>query len=230
MNIVIDILLAVVIALCVISGLRKGFVNAVMKLASFLIAGVGAYLFCPVPSDFLYNEIFLPGLSSTIESSILSGETGQSLAELFGSKPQFFIDILNRYSSVGRVEDFYNSGGDVGVEDISAFMAGPIARTVSDILGFILVFAVLLAALWILTVILNKICTLPVLNTANKLLGMISGGVLGLLFAWLIAAAAGSALSPLSKAYPEIFDPTVMENSIVFKWLYNFNPLTLFKQ
>ena len=229
MNIAIDIILALVIASCVISGWRKGFVKAVMNLTSFLIAGVGAYLFCSIPSDYMYSEFFLPKMTDMIEKSILSGSTGQTLAELFNSKPRFFTDILNRYSTVGEVESFYNAGESVSVTDISSFMASPIARTVSNILGFALIFIVLLVALSVLTLILDKACKLPVLKSANALLGIVSGAVLGLFFAWLIAAVIGGALPHLSKAYPEAFEPSVLESSVVLKWLYNFNPLTLFK-
>ncbi|MBQ3182955.1 MAG: CvpA family protein [Clostridia bacterium] len=230
MNIAIDVILAVIIASCLISGWRKGFVDTVMKLASFLIAGVGAYLFYSVPSDYMYSKLFLPKISAMIEGSILSGSTGQTLAELFNQKPKFFTDILNRYSTVGEVESFYNSGEAVSITDISSFMADPVARAISNILGFALVFIALLIVLGIITFILDKICKLPVLKSANTLLGLILGAVLGLFFAWLIAAVAGGALPHLSKAYPEVFDPMTMENSIVLKWLYNFNPLTLFKQ
>ena len=144
-------------------------------------------------------------------------------------KRTLFVDILNRYSTVGEVESFYNSGTEIGVTEISSFMAAPLARAISNILGFGLVFIALLLVLGIFTIILDKICKLPVLKTANTFLGIVLGAVLGLLFAWLIAAVIGGALPQLSKAYPEAFDPMTMENSVVLRWLYNFNPLTLFK-
>ncbi len=229
MNIAIDIILAVIIASCLISGWRKGFVDTVMKLASFILAGIGAYLFYGIPADYMYSKFFLPKLTDMIENSILSGSTGMTLTELFNSKPAFFVDILNRYSTVGDVEGFYNSGTEMTVTDISSFMAEPLARAIANILGFGLVFVALLLVLGLITVILDKICKLPVLKSANRLLGIVLGILLGLLFAWLIAAVIGGALPELSKAYPDAFDPNVMENSILLKWLYNFNPLTLFK-
>lgn len=230
MSIAIDVILAVITASCLISGWYKGFVNTVMNLISFFIAGTGAYLFCSIPADHMYSELFLPRISEMIESSILSGSAGRTLAELFNSKPKFFTDILNRYSTVGEVESFYNSGSELSVADISSFMADPIARAISNILGFVLIFIALLIVLGIITFVLDKICKLPVLKSANKLLGIVLGAVLGLFFAWLLAAAIGGVLPYLSKAYPEVFDPATMESSIVLKWLYNFNPLTLFKQ
>lgn len=229
MNIAIDIILTVIAVSCLISGWRKGFVDTVMKLVSFVLAGVGAYFFYTIPADYMYDKFFLPKLTDMIENSILSGGAGMTLTELFNSKPAFFVDILNRYSTVGEVEGFYNSGTGTSLTDISSFMAEPLARAIANVLGFLLVFVALILLLGLLTLILDKICKLPVLKSANKLLGIALGALLGLLFAWLIAAIIGGALPELSKAYPDAFDPKVMENSIVLKWLYNFNPLTLFK-
>lgn len=230
MSIAIDIILLALVVIFFIYGWQKGFVKTVMKLAGFLLAGVGAYLFYSYPGEYIYNKLLLPKLSSMIENSILSGATGMTISELFNSKPEFFVNILNRYSTVSDIERFYTSGEEITVADISSYMASPIARGISNILGFVLVFFALLLLLWLLTFILDKICELPVLKTANKLLGIILGTVLGLFFAWLLAAVIGGVLPHLSKAYPDIFKPSAMEDSIVLKWLYNFNPLTLFKQ
>ncbi len=230
MSIAIDIILVALALICLIYGWRRGFINAVMKLLSFIIAGIGAYMFHSYPAEYIYNKMLLPKLSDMISDSILSGGAGMTLAELFNTKPEFFVDILNRYSTVGEVESFFVSGEEITVADIGGYMASPIAKGISNILGFVLVFVAALLVLWLLTFILDKIFRLPVLKTANKLLGFILGGVTGLFLAWLLAAVIGGILPQLTKANPDIFKSSIMESSIVLRWLYNFNPLTLFKQ
>ncbi len=229
MNIAIDVILVAIIAGCLISGWRKGFVTTVMNLASFLIAGVGAYLFYPIPSDYLYGKLLLPNISSLIEESIFSGSAGMSVAELFKSKPQFFVDILNRYSTLDEVERFFKSGKDLTISDISEFMAEPIARTISDVLCFFISFIVLLIVLNLITALLDKVCKLPVLKTANTFLGIVLGLLLGLLFAWLLAEVIAGVLPVISAAYPDVISPDTLENSVVLRWLQEINPLTLLK-
>ena len=229
MNIVIDVILVAIIGACLVSGWRKGFITTVMNFASFLIAGVGAYLFYPVPADYAYANLFLPKITSIIEGSILSGGAGMTVTELFAARPQFFVDILNRFSTVDEVEKFYNSGEALTVTDISEFMAAPLARTISNILCFFLVFIVLLIVLNLITIFLDKICKLPVLKTANTFLGILLGALLGLLFAWLLSAVVAGILPSVSTAYPELLPPTTIEDSVVLRWLHSFNPLTLFK-
>lgn len=228
MNIAIDVILSCIVIACIISGRVKGFVAMIMKLASFILSGIGAFLFYTIPADMMYYGVFLPKLTSMIEETILSEGVGMSISELFGTKPDFFVEILNRYSTVTEVESFYNANTETGIREISEFMASPIARGISNILGFAAIFLVLLILLGIVGFIIDKICKLPVLNGTNKLLGMILGAVTGLIFAWVLAWAAGEMLPHLSTAYPDIFDPQILERSAVFRFLYNFNPLTLF--
>ncbi len=228
MNIAVDVILVCIIVACIITGRVKGFVAMIMKLAGFILSGVGAFLFYTVPADMLYSKVFLPKLSSMIEEAILSEESGMSLSVLFEKKPQFFVEILNRYSTSDKVESFYNANTDIGISDISEFMASPIARGISNILGFAVVFLALLIVLGIAGSIIDKVCRLPVLNAANKLLGTILGALTGLVFAWVLSWIAGGVLPHLSTAYPEVFNNQILENSVVFRFLYNFNPLTLF--
>ena len=228
MNIAVDVILASVIIACILTGRAKGFVAMIMKLAAFVLSGVGAFIFYSIPADMMYNSIFLPKLSEMIEDSIVSGSTGMSLAEMFGTKPGFFVEILNRYSTVAEVEGFYNSSQNVGVSDISSFMAMPVARAISNLLGFGIVFLTLLVILNLVGILLDKICRLPVIKGANKLLGTALGAVTGLFLAWVLAWVAGEALPYLVTAYPHVFNDRILDSSVVFRFLYNFNPLTLF--
>lgn len=229
MSIAIDIILVLFIVGGFISGRLKGFVVTVMNFVSFIVAAVGTYILYPIPADYMYSKLFLPQITSAIEGAVLSEGNGLSLSELFASKPNAFVEILNRYSTVVDVEKFYNSGEGMTVTDICEFMASPIARTISNVLSFLLVFLVLLILLKLVTKLLDKICKLPVLRTANKLLGMALGTLMGLSLAWVIASVIAALIPDVSAAYPEVFSPTTIEDSVVLRWLCSFNPLRLFK-
>ena len=55
------------------------------------------------------------------------------------------------------------------------------------------------------------------------------GALLGVVLAWLTALLLGAVLPHLSKVYPALFGEDIMDKTIILRWLYNFNPLTLFK-
>lgn len=228
MNIIIDIILIVIIALYLFSGWRRGFVYTIMRLASFILAGLGAYLFYPIPADYAYQNIFLPKIAGSVEAAILSNSTGMSIAEILNERPPFFTDLIDKYLGSGEIEQLYGTGRELTMTDVCEFIAAPVARAISNVLCFILVFILLFIALRLVAFLLDKVCKLPVLKSANTVLGIALGLVLGLLFAWLLSAVIAGVWPALSRAYPDSFAPDMIENSVVLKALSNFNPLTLF--
>lgn len=228
MNIVIDIILAVIIAGCIIQGAKKGFVFSLLHTLSFFIAAIGSYLLYGYVADFAYKNLFLPKISGMISTALGIDGTKVTLAELFSDKPKFFVDTLNRFSNVSEVEAFYNSNEGIGSKEISEFMASPIADVLSKVLCFIAVFIVLLIILRIVTFILDRICRLPLLNTANKLLGTIFGVITGVLTAWLLSRAFTALLPKLSVLSPKIFSEDLGDTTILLRYLSKFDPISFF--
>ncbi|MBR6513759.1 MAG: CvpA family protein [Clostridia bacterium] len=228
MSIAIDVILIGIVLILAFIGYKRGFVSAVMKLAAFVLAQVGAYFLYPVPADIMYKHLFLPKISSIIENAIRTECGGKSLAELFEGQNDIFFGILDRFSTVERVEEFYNTALEKSISAISAFMAEPIARGISDVLAFLAVFVVLLVLLILLGRLIDRLCDLPVLKTANAALGSALGAVSGLALVWVIAAVLGTAMPLLGSAFPELFGSFTVEETIVLKLLYSFNPLTIF--
>lgn len=225
MNYVADILLVAIFLVCLFSGWRRGFVRTVMNLISVAVAGIGAYFLYPFPAAYMYGKVFLPKMTSMVEESILSGSTGHTLTELFNSKPGFFVDTLNQYSDLSKVEGYFNTDKTMTVTDISEYTAAPIASALSNVLGFMLMFVVLIIIMRVLTWFIDKACMLPVLHGTNTLLGIVAGGVLGFFAAWITASVIAGVLPTLHAYFPEAISRTALEDSFVLKWLYCFNPV-----
>lgn len=228
MNIAIDVILVGIVLVFAFIGYKRGFFATVMKLVAFVLAQIGAYFFYYIPSDIMYDRWLLPGITSMIEKAILSEGRGKTLAELFSLRNESFLGILDRFSSAETVEGFYNSSPEQSVSELSRFMAEPLARSISDVLGFLAVFIILLILLILLGLLINKLCDLPVLKTANAALGTALGILTGLCLAWILAAVLGAVLPLLCSAYPDIFGTDIIEKTMILKLFYEFNPLTIF--
>ena len=229
MNFTVDLILVAVILIYFIMGWHRGFIKTAMSLVSFILAGFGAYLFHGIPSNLLYSNVFLPKISGMIENAISSLSQGLTLDRLLAEKPAFFTDIVEKYSDMEKTEAFLQSGAEKTLTELCDFLAEPIARTVSNVLGFILVFVILMVALKIVTFIVDKIFKLPVLRGANTLLGIVLGALMGFLMAWLIASVVGGSVAALHTAFPDAISETLVEDSVVLKFFYHFNPLTFIK-
>ncbi|MBR5515963.1 MAG: CvpA family protein [Clostridia bacterium] len=99
-------------------------------------------------------------------------------------------------------------------------------KTVAKILAFIILFVIMIFVVKIFRFLMDKICRNKILKAPNKLLGVIIGLLLGVFYAWSFSNILGSAEPWLSRLFPEIFTGDLVENSMILKMFYNFNPLT----
>ena len=79
MGIILDIILLIIAAVCVIYGAKKGFFKSVMSLVTSVLALLLAYTFTPPLSNTLYNNVVLSkvggGIAKTFASIAYSAGT-----------------------------------------------------------------------------------------------------------------------------------------------------------
>ena len=234
MQYIIDIVLALIIVLNTVIGLKKGLVKTVFGLASVIIAVVLAYIFGSSAGSLL---------RTTKAYDNICDSTKQSLSEYFEkqaveNKEKAYENIeslsfvkqlesmgVDTESELKKYSKALESSAKEASEVLSEKFAEPILEFFSNILGTILVFVVSLLALWILSIVLKGIFSLPFLRTLNKTGGFITGLLLGLFYAFLLCMIVKSLIPCLPKN-PVIFDG--MENkTVLYGLLARFNPIYL---
>ena len=232
MGIIIDIILLAVLALAIFAGYRRGFVRSVMGMLSFIVAVLCGYSFYS-PLAELYNEKFMLGAISdriynSINSIIVPGIESLNLYDLIKEKTQVFFDIIDRFSGdMNSVEAiYYTQSGknetDI-IRNISSFVAQPTASGLSNILAFLSVFVVVLIIMKILTVLIDTIFKLPVLNVLNHLAGTVLGVITGFAYAWLLCVILIISLPLLSSIFPAVFDGNTLQTSVLLKFATDNN-------
>jgi Colicin V production protein. len=101
-----------------------------------------------------------------------------------------------------------------------------VTDVLANIISFALIFAAAMLVLSIITWILDLIFKLPVLKAANTLLGLIFGVVCALVLAWLMGMVSIYLIGAMSSIYPELFNSTVVQNSVILKFISENNILT----
>lgn len=233
MSFIIDILILSIIAFTVFKGARRGFVKSVMSLASLIIAFIIANIYSPAMSLWYYNKFILSSVTEKISSFISGfipvGSDTLNMSKLFGEGT--FVEMLERYGADNeKLQAAYGSVTDATtakIEELSASIAQPVASTISDALAFASIFFGALIILWVVTIIINMVFKLPVLRTANKVLGIVFGVVCALLYSWIFAIVAVWAINALGAVEPEMFGPSVVDNSVLLKFFNANNPLRL---
>lgn len=230
MNFLIDAVMVAIAVACCVWGFKNGFVRMVVHFFKNIIALIVASVFTSRVGALLYQQFFkniFENMTTKKIASWLGVDTSATLdigplidaehSEFFGfvKKLGFNFDAINeKYAELG------GESGDLMVEYISK----PLGVTVSNVVAFALIFVVTVLAIQIIGFIIGKIAKLPVLNVTNRVLGLLLGAVLGIIFLFVFVAIV-KVLVPYIKLDGEYLTVGALEEgTIIYKYLVNKTP------
>lgn len=235
MSLLFDFFVIAVFAISLFLGIKRGFIRSVMGIAVLVVAVFGSMHFSDRLATHLKERYVEEAVSNQVSdamSSLMSGVESLDLDKLFEEKPQAFMDILDRFDVDFEELKQYYDGNAAKTEDplrhLAAHIAEPLADTLSKAAAFAILFLGILVLLSLALLILDLVFKLPFLNGANKLLGAIFGAVMGLAFAWGISTVLCALLPHLSMLSDGALSSTVIEDTIVVRFLASIDILSLF--
>lgn len=158
---IIDIVLILVIVLSAFIGYKKGFVKVIVKLGTFLIALVLAFLLQSSVAKFIGEDI---GFKNTISTTVQN-----KLSDYAKSKED---DKKTDIKMLEKTIDEINSAAEEKKAEVIQKWANNIADFILKGSSFIIIFFTVAIVMGILSLILNTVVKLPVLNTLNGVLGL----------------------------------------------------------
>ena len=140
--------------------------------------------------------------------------------------PDAFRQIIDRYDAdEERLTDALPDEPEAEEEDVhllSELIAEPVARAISGVLAFLALFVGSVIVLKLLTWILDLIFQLPVLKTANSMLGFLFGVLSALLWAWVLSSLSVTLAKAMFSISPELFPEDLVEKTILVKLFSSF--------
>jgi len=231
MNAVLDIIIIGIIIFCVAMGYRNGFVKTVMNFLSFIIAFFMAKTFSPQLSDFMYESWIKPNFADKAAAQLAKFlSPSVNLDSLVQNQQNDFIKMLEGYGFKspdvkGWMTDAAAKGAANVNEYVSEKLVEPVAKGISDFVAFAGILLACLILLKIATSIINKAVKLPGLNMLNKIGGILVGVLYGLIASYIFVLLAYYVLPYLAANTAISSVPSVVEDTIFFKWLYNNSPI-----
>lgn len=181
MSVLLDVLILGLLALAVFNGMRKGLIRTVFSFVGSLISLVCAKFLADWAAPFLRGVLPMPSLGSDLMSHL-------NLIEL-DNAPERFEQVLTGAgfpTSLSRqVADKIGLSG--GVNNLSSRVSDALDQVIAYAIVFFLAFIVCLLLISLISVILDGVAHLPVLNMANRLGGAVLGFLTGALVLWGIA-------------------------------------------
>ena len=205
---IIDIVLILVIVLSAFIGYKKGFVKVIVKLGTFLIALVLAFLLQSSVAKFIVEDI---GFKNTISTTVQN-----KLSDYAKSKED---DKKTDIKMLEKTIDEINSAAEENKAEVIQKWANNIADFILKGLSFIIIFFTVAIVMGILSLILNTVIKLPVLDTLNGVLGL-GAAVILMAVRIMILLTIIYFVSPL-----EIIQPVInyINTSCITKLLYENN-------
>ena len=242
MNAILDIFVVVLFVVCVYFGYRNGFVRTIMGVVSFIIAFITAKMFSPQFSEFIYVRYIKPTFVNKIIEDFASviGEKVDTLNldniiwEVPKELEKGMTNLLSSYGSdINDIQVWSTDAaakGNINVNDfIADKLVSPLAENISYFLAFAAIFLGVLIICRILTALINGIVKLPGLNFLNRTGGTLLGALYGVIWAYIFVFLASLVLPYLVSQNIISSASEVINNTIVFKWLYENLPFDLDK-
>lgn len=213
MSIIIDLIVLGLILICVFFGYRKGLTKCVIKILSFVIALVVAFvLFKPVSNFVIDNTTLDDNIRNSIAQVVQDdvSETGEVKEE--SNLPQAMVDYIN--------EEITNTVEQTK-ETIVNTVADQISKIAVNACVAIGLFIIARIALMFVSALSSLITDLPIIKQVDKTGGIIYGLVEALLILFIIFAII-SFISPMIENSGLI---VAINKSILGSVLYNNNLL-----
>ncbi|MBS4536983.1 CvpA family protein [Clostridium sp. D2Q-11] len=206
---IVDIIIIIIIVLTGLEGFNKGFILSAFSLLGTIIALLIAKQYYHLISSFLINNtniyIWLYKRVFPKISSIVEGEGSLTLDTL--------LKII-------KIPEILINNDMQGIDYSSAqILSDIITILIINIIGIIVIFIIANILLSLIVTIVNIFFKLPLLNSFNKLSGLLFGLIKGVLMIFIIYAI----LTPIISLNPDGLISTQTTNSVLGNYFYNNN-------
>lgn len=213
MNIVLDIVIALILVVFAVRGAKRGFVLTLAGLVTYIIALLGAMLMTHLFAQTVATKFIAPMVGDKLMPAI--AEAGDAL----GLEDVVVVGVrLGDLPAFGEIDMNVEHAVGAATQPIADALSLSIARCIVSVISFV----VILIILKIVAHAIDLVFRLPVLGTLNNLLGLIAGIVTGVVLVLLLVAV----LSMFTGLIPQ----EMADRTILFRFFRDLSPLTFIPQ
>lgn len=219
-------LIIIIIALILLGlwGWFYGFIRMVCVLCSSIIIFVLTLFLAPITTNILLNsesvhDFIYEKVSGNVELPSVDANTALQYFDMVGDKIPSGMESTLRDGLQGLADDVTTASNDA-----SDYIREEVTMMIIKILGFVVTYAIVSLLVGILFRIFRVLSKLPVINFANRALGIVAGVALGFFLVGVFFAI-------VSFVSPETFNDGIaadINSSAVLGWIYDHNILSPF--
>ncbi len=228
MNIVLDVIVVAIVAICIFLSAKRGFVRTLLEVVGFVAAILIAINLSAPVADFIYDKAVSPSIEKMVVTTIdeAASNTSAAVSDTIWEKLPNFVSNAAEKSGVTKdtVSNKLAGGADSAAiaKSITDDVLAPIATTVIKFIVTVILFVILLFVVKLLARIINKLFKKSLLGGANAALGGVLGAIKGIIYTVLFCLL----ISLITNVSKDNFFITneIIENTTVFKFILNLIP------
>lgn len=220
---ILDIVLIAVVVLLIVIGAIRGIARTLYNLLSVFLSGFLAYIASTAAAGWIFDNFIAASIQKSVTESLAgtAQSTGNAAQDVVNALPDYVVGILNMFGiSADSLSGSVSTAADSSADAISGVIVGAVAPVLTSVLSVIL-----LIVLFIIFILLFKLLSkkflrlfeLPIIRSANKLLGGALGMCEGIILCYIFILVCRIIL-PFSQE--PFISPEMIESSIIFRTVY----------
>ena len=233
----VDIFFVVAAIIIVAACAKRGFINNVLKLVSFILSVILAWMFCPMLSDYIAENWLDEKITGVVYEQVISlsqrnGGQTFDIASLFDTEQHDFMQLLQRFGvdvdSLASTFRSISEGTEETVMEMAQTISEKVVHALSVAIAFVLVFVAAIILLSLISALINTVAKLPVLKQLNTFLGFLCGVVIAIAFVYVFSTVGVFLLEKLYAIFPDTIPANIKEQSFILQHFSDIEPLIEF--
>ncbi len=220
-----DIVAVVLFIWMIAASWRKGFVHSLISTIGYIISYIIAYFGSGVSAQFIYQNFAKSPVESFVRSQMNGWLSSGSGVITYESIPQTVRDLLSTFGlNEESINGFLQGNSEDMVTNIANGIAEPMVTTIITIVLFFIIFFLCLILVRVIASATNIVNHVPLVGTANHILGGAMGIIKWCIVMILLSMAVQLVISFTNNEL-EFMNRQVVEDAFLFRYILKWNPL-----
>ncbi len=227
MGYILDGMILLICLLCVLIGVRRGFIYSVVRFLGSMIAALLASALGGVLAQWLFDTMFRGAMVEKINSSLqtLGADNAAAAAsQVLASLPDFLVRALEEAGVTLETVSHAINSQTSGAAGMVVDYLSPVFVNFLKVLAVIVLFFLFMTIVRLLAALVGDILRLPILKEVDGLLGGVFGFLLAMVSVWVVVAGV-MVFMPMLDSGTQQQVQEALDGSLLTGVLVNMNPL-----
>ena len=227
MGYILDGIILLICLLCVLIGVKRGFIHSVVRFLGSIIAALLASALGGVLAQWLFDTMFRGAMVEKINSSLQTlgaDNAAAATSQVLASLPDFLVRALEEAGVTLETVSHAINGQTSGAAGMVVDYLSPVFVNFLKVLAVIVLFFLFMTIVRLLAALVGDILRLPILKEVDGLLGGVFGFLLAMVSVWVVVAGV-MVFMPMLDSGTQQQVQEALDGSLLTGVLVNMNPL-----